>query len=243
MINLTNLVKEYKEKKDKILLNQIYTELQSTIKQKARFIYYAKFYPLNLYHPCKFCRNCNKLNNVPKNEHNIICKDCDICKCIKGFFNLKKNNLCEFEDVENDIWLEVMRTIEDFDITKDFNTYLFSNLWEFIPSFITKDFVKSLSNKSLTKLDDEGNETQIDISEEGEIDKLNKEQEIQQKFEKTKNKILSLCKTEREKIVINLFLNDKTMTQDKAGEILKISQQAISLILNKLQKRLKKHLK
>jgi len=243
MINLTNLVKEYKEKKDKILLNQIYTELQSTIKQKARFIYYAKFYPLNLYHPCKFCRNCNKLNNVPKNEHNIICKYCDICKCIKGFFNLKKNNLCEFEDVENDIWLEVMRTIEDFDITKDFNTYLFSNLWEFIPSFITKDFVKSLSNKSLTKLDDEGNETQIDISEEGEIDKLNKEQEIQQKFEKTKNKILSLCKTEREKIVINLFLNDKTMTQDKAGEILKISQQAISLILNKLQKRLKKHLK
>jgi len=230
MINLTNLVKEYKETKSKLTLDKIYMELKSTIQQKARFIYYAKFYPLNLYHPCKYCRNCDKLNNVPRGEHNIICKDCRDCKCIKGFFNLRKDNLCEYEDVENDIWLEVLRTIENYDITKDFNIYLFSNLWEFIPSFITKDFVKSLSNKSLTHLDEEGNETQIDVPEEKEETKLSFEE------------ILKECKTKREKELINLFLNDRTMTQEKAGKILGISQQAISLIFNKLQKRLKKYL-
>lgn len=230
MINLTNMVKEYKQTKNKLIMNKIYVELKSTIQQKAKFIYYEKFYPLNLYHPCKFCRNCDKLNNVPKREHITICKDCNICKCIKGFFNLRKDNLCEYEDIENDLWCEVLRVIENFDTTKDFNTYLFSCLWEFIPTFITKNFVKSLSNKSLTHQDEEGNETQIDIPEEQEETKLSFEE------------ILKECKTKREKELINLFLNDRTMTQEKAGEILGISQQAISLIFNKLQKKLKKYL-
>jgi RNA polymerase sigma factor (sigma-70 family) len=227
MLNLTNLVKEYKQTKNKQIKEQICTELKSTIQDKARFIYYAKFYPLNLYHPCKYCKNCNKLNDIPKEEHNTICKDCEVCKCIKGFFNLNKDHLCEYFDVENDIWLEVLRVIENFDITKDFNIYLFSCLWEFIPTFITKDFVKSLSNKSLTQQDEEGNETQIDISDEKIEEKLSLED------------ILKVVKTKREKEVIHLFLNDKTMTQEKAGELLGISHQAISLILKKLQKRLK----
>jgi RNA polymerase sigma factor (sigma-70 family) len=228
MINLTNLVKEYRQTKNKQILDKIYIELKSTIQQKAKFIYYAKWYPLNLYHPCKYCRNCDKLNEIPKTEHNTICKDCDKCKCVKGFFNLKKDNLCEYEDIENDLWLEVLRIVDNFDITKDFNTYLFSCVWEFIPTFITKDFVKSLSNKSLTQQDEEGNETQIDISEEKEEPKLSLEE------------ILKVATTKREKELINLFLNDKKMTQEKAGEIMGISQQAISLIFNKLQRKLKK---
>lgn len=230
MINLTELVKDYKKTKNKLILDKIYLELKSTIQQKAKFIYYKKWYPLNLYHPCKFCRACDKLNNIPKSEHSIICKDCEICECIKGFFNLRKNNLCEYEDVENDIWIEVLRTIEKFDITKDFNVYLFSNLWEFIPTFLTKDFVKSIANKSLTKLDEEGNEIQIDIPEEKEIAELSMEE------------ILKIAITNKEKEIINLFLNDKNMTQEKAGKKLGITHQAISLIFKKLQKRLKKYL-
>ena len=227
MINLTELVKEYKQTKNQVIINEIYTELKSIIQQKARFIYYAKFYPLNLYHSCKYCRNCDKLNNVPKEEHISICKDCEVCRCIKGFFNLKKDNLCEFEDVENDIWLEVLRTIENFDITKDFNIYVFSCLWEFVPTFITKDFIKSLSNKSLTQQDDEGNESQIVILDEQEEPKLSSEE------------IFKVATTKREKELINLFLNDKTMNQEKAGKLLGLTQQAISLILNKLKKKLK----
>jgi len=227
MNNLTSLIIQYKETKNKLILDKIYLELKSTIQQKARYIYFAKWYPLNLYHPCKFCRNCTKLNNIPKNEHNEICKECEECKCVKGFFNLKKSNLCEYEDVENDIWLEIMRTIENFDITKDFNTYLFSNLWEFIPSFITKNFVKSLLNKSLTKTDDEGNETEMEIADEEEKDN---QFDIEN--------ITKFCKTEQEKEIIQLLA--KGVRQDVIAEKLKISQSSISRILNKLRKQLKK---
>jgi len=226
MINLTSLVKEYKETKNKLLLDKIYLELQSTIKQKARFIYYAKWYPLNLYHPCKYCRNCTKLNNIPKSEHNLICKNCQDCKCIKGFFNLKKNNLCDYEDVENDLWLEILRTIENFDTTKDFNTYLFSNLWEFIPTFITKNFIKSLTNKSLVKIDEEGNESEREISEE----------ETQTKQIDLDN-ILKLCKTKRKKEIVRLLA--KGLKQEEIAEILKVSPQYISNVLKGLRNILK----
>jgi RNA polymerase sigma factor (sigma-70 family) len=164
---------------------------------------------------------------VPKAEHNEICKECEECKCVKGFFNLKKSNLCEYEDVENDIWLEIMRTIENFDITKDFNTYLFSNLWEFIPSFITKNFVKSLLNKSLTKVDSEGNETEMEIADEEEKDN---QFDIET--------IIKLCKTEQEKEIIQLLI--KGLKQKEIAEKLEVSEQYISKKLIKLRKQLKK---
>jgi len=227
MENITNLVIQYKQSKNKQIMDKIYLELKTTIRQKTQFIYYAKWYPMNLYHKCKYCRNCDKLNNVPKSEYSIICKDCHTCKCIKGFFNLRKNNLCDPEDVENDIWVEIMRVIENFDITKDFNSYLFSCLWEFVPSFITKDFIKSLSHKSLSQQDEGGNEYEIDMPVEEEIEPIISSEDI-----------LKVCETDREKEVVNLFLNDKKMTQEKAGKKLKISHQAISLILAKLQNRL-----
>ena len=229
MINLTNLIKEYKETKSKLTLDKIYMELKSVIKQKAKFIYYAKFYPLNLYHPCKYCRNCDRLNNVPKEEHNIICKECDICKCIKGFFNLKKDGLCEYEDVENDLWLEILRTINNFDITKDFNTYLFSDLWEFIPTFITKNFVKSLSNKSLTQQNEEGNEIQMDIPEEKE----------ETKPKPSIQDILKICQTDIERKICELYLENPNLSQEELAEKLGTYKMNISRILNKLRKRLK----
>jgi len=230
MLNLTNLVKEYKQTKNKQIIEQIYAELKVTVQQKAKFIYYHKWYPMNLYHPCKYCRNCNKLNDIPKSEYSIICKECNICKCIKGFFNLKKDNLCEYQDVENDIWLEILRNINNFDITKDFNTYLFSCLWEFIPSFITKDFIKSLSHKSLIQEDEEGNETQIDIPEEQE----------ETKPKPSIQEILKVCKTDIERKVCKLLLESPNLSQEELAEKLGTYQMDISRIINKLRKRLKK---
>jgi len=230
MINFTNLVKEYKETKSKQIIDKIYVELKVIIKQKAKYIYYHKWYPLNLYHPCKYCRNCTKLNNVPKSEHNIICKNCEVCKCIGGFFNLRDKGLCELEDVENDIWLEILRIIENFDITKDFNPYLFSCLWEFIPSFITKDFVKSISNKPLIQKDEEGNETEIDVSNEQE----------ETKPKPSIQEILKVCKTEMEKKVCELYLTNPNLSQEEIAEKLETYKMNISRIINKLRKRLKK---
>lgn len=230
MDKLTKLVLDYQKTKSQTILKEILNILNPVIKKKANYIFYAKWYPLNLYHSCKYCRNCTKLKDIPKSEHSIICEDCKECKCIKGFFNLNKNHLCEYEDVEQDLLLVILKMIDKFVPEKEFNNYLYTTLWEWMPTFFTKDFVKSLSNKSLTRIDIEGEETQIDIPEEKEESQFSLEE------------ILKVVTTKREKEIINLFLNDKKMTQDKAGEILGISQQAISLIFNKLQKKLKKYL-
>lgn len=226
MNKLTNLILQYQQNNSKDILKEILNTLDPIIIKKAKYVYYVKWYPINLYHFCKYCRNCNKLNNIPKSEHSLICKDCEICKCIKGFFNLNKNHLCDYEDVENDIWLEVIRTIENFDMTKDFNTYLFSNLWEFIPSFINKNFIKSLSNKSLTQSDEEGNETQMDIPEE----------ETQTK-KIDLDTILNCCKTEQEREILRLLA--KGSKQEEIAEILELSSQYISKVIIRLRKRLK----
>jgi RNA polymerase sigma factor (sigma-70 family) len=230
MDKLTKLVLEYQKTKSQITFKEILEMLNPVIKKKATYVFYGKWYPLNLYHPCKFCRVCTKLNNTPKSEHSLICKECKECKCVKGFFNLKKNNLCEYEDVEQDLLLTILQMIDKFvpEPNKEFNNYLYTTLWEWMPTFLTKDFVKSLSHKSLTQSDEEGNETQIDIPEEKEEPKLSMEE------------ILKVTTTKREKELINLFLNDKMMTQEKAGKTLGITQQAISLVFNKLQKKLKK---
>ncbi len=42
LINLTNLVKEYKEKKDKTILDKIYGELKPIVKDKADYVFYKK---------------------------------------------------------------------------------------------------------------------------------------------------------------------------------------------------------
>jgi len=221
MKNLTDIVIQYKETKSKSILNQIYKELNSLIQQKAKFIFYNKWFPLNLYHKCKFCRNCEEIKNIPIHEQNDICKDCEVCKCVKGFFHLKKNNLCEYEDVENDLWVEVLRIIENYNIIKDFNTYLIACLWEWMPSFLTKDYVKSLSNKSLTKIDEEGNETQIDIPDENEKQPLNLD------------KIYNLCKTKIERQIVDLLLEGRKQT-DIAKE-LEVSESYISQTITRLK--------
>jgi RNA polymerase sigma factor (sigma-70 family) len=231
MINLTQLVIEYKKTKDNNTFNLIYKGLQPIIKKKTDYIYKSKWYPFNMYHPCKFCRNCNKLNNVPRSEHSIVCQECDKCTCIKGFFNLRKDNLCEYQDVENDLWTEVLRIIDDYDKTKDFNTYLVSSLWNFIPNFITKNFITSILNKSLTQQDEEEIESEIEILVEP---KQNNNINLEE--------ILKKCKTENERKICELYLKNQKLTLEEIGQELGMTKQNISLIINRLRKRLKLYL-
>jgi RNA polymerase sigma factor (sigma-70 family) len=230
MDKLTKLVLDYQKTKSQIILKEILEMLNPVIKKKANYVFYVKWYPFNLYHPCKFCRTCTKLNNIPKTEHKILCEDCEECKCIKGFFNLNKNHLCEYEDVEQDLLLVILQMIDKFTPEKEFNNYLYTTLWEWMPTFFTKDFVKSLSNKSLTQEDEEGNETQIDISEE------NKERKLKPSIQE----ILKVCKTDIEKKVCELYLENPNLSQAKIAEKLGTYQRDISRIINKLRKRLKK---
>src|SRR5574343_1243422 len=147
MENLTPLVREYKKTNNPVLMTEICNELTPLIKQKANFIFYKKYYPLSLYNKCYSCQICD-------NKSKSNCKLCKKCSCIKGTFNLNKSGLCELEDVESDLWVEVLRIIKNYDVTKDFDTYLYSSIWDVRPSFITMDFIKSLQEESFLEESD-----------------------------------------------------------------------------------------
>ncbi len=221
-MNNTILVRQYKQTKYKKTLEQIYDNLKPIVQKKAKFIYNKKYYPLSLYYKCKECKICKQTNKS-------ICKKCDKCSCIKGTFNLRKDNLCDYLDVEHDIWIEVFRIIKNYKTEKDFDTYLFACLWEWIPSFINKNFIKSLLNKSLTYFNEEDEVNESDIGDNKTEINLDKKIDLEE--------ILSNCKNAQEKEIIELLL--KEPNQSEVAKVLKVSPQYISLVLKKLQERIK----
>lgn len=244
---LERLVKEYKINKSDIIFNRIYKILLPIVKRKTTFIYYKKWYPYHLYNPCSQCKICHKLNKIPKFEHTMTCKECDVCTCNpleRGFFNLNNNGLCRWEEVFNDLWIRILRTIENYDITKSFDTYLISTLWEYRPSFITKKFIKSIvSHKPFKQSinEDDNNDIEEMCGEENRefytemIDERTEERPILQDIFKT-------CKNETEIKICKLYLENQNITEEELGEKLGMTKQNISLILHRLRKRLKKYL-
>jgi len=220
MNNITLLVREYKKTNSQKIMNDIYLKLTPLMQSKAKFIFYKKFYPYSLYHKCKECLNC-------KEKNKIICESCERCSCIKGTFNLNKSGLCDYLDVENDLWIEVLRIIKNYNPKKDFDTYLYACLWEWIPSFLTKNFVKSLKNKSLIYFNESGEENEIDA--------------IDENFEHQLNifsmeEILNICDNIEKKIVKLLY---KGLKQKEIAQKIKVSEQFISLKIQQLGKKLK----
>lgn len=221
MTKLENLIKQYKQKQNKKILSNIILLLQKVIKNKAKYIYYKKYYPLSLYHKCVSCRKCIDKKN---------CANCEKCTCITGTFNLKSNNLCDYFDIENDLWIEILRIIDNYDIRRSFNTYLYATLWNWIPSFITKNFIKELLNKSLTYKN---------MTEKAIIVKPNQiEKEDLFHIKEKAEKYL----TKKEKEVFYILLKDNRLKEIDIAKKLGITQQAISLRIKKIRSKLKNKL-
>lgn len=146
MINVTSLVIKYKKDKNPATLNEIMSHLHPVIKQKAKYIFKKKYFPYSLYHKCKSCQHCKTQNNLTCLQHIFDHLDCPACSCIKGTFNLSKIGTVDYVDIEHDLIMEVMRLINNFDITKDFNVYLFATLWKWNPSFLTESFIQELNH-------------------------------------------------------------------------------------------------
>jgi len=231
-IKVETLVKQYKKEQTQTILDQIFKELKSLIIKKSRYIYERKYFPIALYHLCKSCRNCEVGKELIKEEKKkVYCELCKDCRCVKGYFNLKKNNLCDYQDVENDLWLEILRVIRDYDITKNFATYLISSIYEWRPAFLTKDFVTSLRNISLTKTNSEGSEEEMDFE--------NDESENQIFSRLTMEEIRGVAKTKKEKELLSILLNQKGIDQKEIAKKLHSSRQTVSKIFKRLQLRLK----
>jgi len=213
-----NLIKEYKQTKEKKILDQIYLVLNPVIKQKAKFIFEKKFYPLSLYNDCYSCRICDKKNTDE-------CKTCQICSCVKGTFNLKRKNLCEQKDVENDLWADVLRMIETYDITKSWDTYFYATLWNWRPTFMTKNFIKSLLDEQLETQDVEDKSQKISQHDIDYIIEIGKQ---------------SL--TQEEQKILSMLLPPNELNENQMAKKLGISQQAVSKKLIVLRKKLKMRL-
>jgi len=239
MNNLTEKVVNYKKTNDKNLLEEIFELLQSTIKEKAKFIYSQKWFPNNLYIKCKYCQKCkyNKEDDsiIKEFEKRKICEKCVDCTCKRGYFNLKTNNLCHYKDVEQDLFLEVLRLINEFDIKiGDFDSYLFCSLWNWRPSFITLDFVENINHHSLFKQNEDGEDIILEKEDKADGNQIKSNLNIEDIFNE--------CKTANERKICNLLFENPNMTMRELGEKLKMTKQNIYLILKKLRKRIKNHL-
>jgi len=191
MTNTEKLIKQYKQTKDKKTFDNIFILLKPVVITKAKYIYHKKFYPFSLYNRCYNCRQCKETNK-------LICENCEKCTCVKGTFNLKRNNLCEYSDIENDLYLDILRMIETYDINKNWNTYFYASLWNWQPTFLTKEFLHSLLNKPFYN-----NEKNIDVRS----DDDNFQTEMVKKFKKIHKQIL----TKREQQIFRILLQDNRL--------------------------------
>lgn len=224
-----DLIIKYKSDHLESDLRLILKILNPVLKKKAEYIFFKKYYPKSLYHPCLACKLCEVDKKDMDNEN---CKDCDKCTCQHGFFNLRKLNACEYEDVYDDLILEVLRLIENYDISKDFDKYFYACIWNWMPSFLTKNFIQNIHLKSLYSYNIDGEESEQDI--------------IDEKTLRTNNfsidEILEICKNPREKQIIHLILKTGKFNQAEIAKKLGISRQAVNKIVKKLKLKIKNRL-
>jgi RNA polymerase sigma factor (sigma-70 family) len=218
-MKVESLIKEYKQIKDKKILDQIYLSLNPVIKNKARYIFEKKYYPLSLYYRCYNCLQCKK----QKSEQ---CQECTLCSCVKGTFNLKKRHLCSQEDIENDLWIDVLRMIETYDMSKKWDNYFYASLWNWQPTFLTKNFIKSLLDESLEESND--------------VEKI--EESTQRIVKIEADNLIEIAKgilSEDEMKILYILLLPKKLTHLQIAKKLNVSQQTVSLKLAKIRKKLK----
>jgi DNA-directed RNA polymerase specialized sigma24 family protein len=220
-MNIELLVKEYKQSQNKKILNTIFLSLKKLIEKKAKYIYHKKFYPLSLYGKCSACRNC---------QDRTKCEECQSCTCIKGTFNLKRNHLCDYRDVEDDLWLEILRIIKNYDITKNFDTYLYASLWEWRPSFVNKNLLKEIETRSLTRSEDCDN-----VSEDVPDYTVDEENKLGWTIEE----IEKICKTENEKKVLSILVSNNRLNQEEIAEKSCLTRQTVSKIIKNFRKKIK----
>jgi len=231
---LEYFVDDYKNTKNDFSFKRIYNILKPYVNKKARFLYEHKWYSANQFKKCKFCLHCKRIDGKSKEMKKIICEECLICECDKRTFNLKKYGLCDLKEVIQDLWIVISDTVvKNYDCSKkNFKQFVENSLYAYEPSFINADFINLLKNKSTTYIEDE-KEQEMDVVDPcSEKNQDNQESMIEQ--------IRTVCKSKREIELIELYLNNEVMTQEKAGEVLHISQPAIFKIFKKLQKRLEK---
>lgn len=155
----------------------------------------------------------------------------DIEKRVEIIYRKLKFYQIDKTDIKQELYIKILKIIDNYDIREPFENYLFSSLKYWQPKLIKDDFIHF---ESLYNIDERtGEELEIDIEDKKQTNiDSNLSLEI----------IFKECKTETEKLICKMYLENPKITEEEIGSALKMTRQNISLILKKLRKRLKKYL-
>jgi DNA-directed RNA polymerase specialized sigma24 family protein len=142
-----------------------------------------------------------------------------------------KSYKLEKSDIRQELYIKIMQIIEEYKMKDPFDNYLYSCLKTWQPEMKVEDVMQyeSLYNKN-QETGEETEERFRDKSPEEIISNL------------TIEDIFNECKTENEKKICEMYLENPTITEEELGKKLKMTHQNISLILIELRKRLKYYL-
>lgn len=203
---LQQLVIDYKTTKHQKLLEEIFLLLDKLLIKKAKYIFYKQ----------KFFKNYCVKRIYDEETKQYIDKQFTEC------FKLCDIGKVDYEDVLQELKIEVLRIIENYDIKKPFMTYLVSSIWKWRPDYIrNKQFVAELSNV-------EENENILDKSF---IEKSSEEINTKQILKRFSNL------TEQEEKYIKLKINHPEYNQSEIADILGVTQQRVSELKKNLRKK------
>jgi hypothetical protein len=137
----------------------------------------------------------------------------------------------ELDDVKQDIQMEILRLIKNFDITKSFNTYLIASFFHYRPDFVNKEFINELVNKSLDNTEEDFDKV---------YDSFIVDKPIVTAF--IVDDILELCTDKLDKDIIKSYAENPSIKESELADKYKVTQQYISLRLVEIRKILKKYL-
>jgi RNA polymerase sigma factor (sigma-70 family) len=123
--------------------------------------------------------------------------------------------------------IEIMRIIKKYKCKKPFDNYLFASLWNWKPHFLNKKFYNYLKNNSAEIIDEEGNEKSL-IENIPQEENTTAELDFKEMFENL---------NETEKKVINLLTENNDIKQSEIAEIIGVTQQRISQIIDEIKKK------
>lgn len=217
MKKINELAIQYKNTNDRIILNEIFKLLYDSIQEKTKYIFYKQDFVKNRYQ----IKIWNSSQKKYKSEKRV------------NTFKLCNSKKIEISDVEQELKLEILRIIRDYDVKLPFENYLNSSLINWRPSFIRKkNFMEVLSTINESEL----------INEEEEESPLNNLMSVDAQYPEEHTDILSQFGnlTKKEKILIQLISSHPEKNQTELAEIIGVTQQRIAQMKQILKNKYKK---
>lgn len=149
-----------------------------------------------------------------------------VVKIRDKYIVLHQTKLVELNDIEQELAMTIVSLIEKYNPSKPFKNYFYSSIWNWTPDFIrSKDFISRLYMKNESELPDHNDYFINNKKINNILDNLIKEDDEL---------------TEEEEKIIILYIENNKITQEEVAKKLGITQQAISLKLKDLRKKMNK---